>query len=102
MEKEDFYFVPRSDAGVSDLDIITQHDNLIKNGRFTEAVALLDNNQFEKGVRASLIESIKTKLQNMQTYLLNDYTAIQYAHISETEPTDEEMGTKMFWVKPWN
>lgn len=102
MDLEELYFVPHSDAGISELSTIKQHDNLINSEQYEEATTLLDSKQFEKGVRASLLNSMQNKVRKIQLYLLNKYVASPLEYFSDTEPTDEEMGDKIIWVKPWD
>lgn len=102
MEREELIFIPHSDTGVSELEIIKQHNNLIENSQYEEAATLLNDHQFTKGVRASLFNSITEKIRKIQLYLLNEFVAEPYEYYSDTEPTEKEMGDKIIWVQPWS
>ena len=101
MKKEELRFIPHSDTSIAEVDIIKQHNNLIQEGKYEEAITILNDNQFVKGMRASLFNSIVEKIRKIQLYLLNEFVAESYEYFSDTEPTDEEMGNKTIWVQPW-
>lgn len=92
-------FTPYSDVEISDIESIESHDNLIKNGKYEEAIALADSELSGKGFRASFFKAIENKIKEFQVYLLNK-TAAPDEYYSLTEPTEEEMKNKLFWLKP--
>lgn len=100
MELQDIVFTPHNDAGADEIGIINKHNNLIKQENFSDATALLDNNDFSKGFRASLFKSIEKKIQNVQVYLLNK-TAEPDELYSIDEPTEIQMEGKTFWIQPY-
>ena len=103
MELSELTFVPHSDVGANEIDIVNQHKNLINSGNYSDATALLNNENFEKGVRASLLNSIQNKIRKLQLYLLNEYLSEKDTYYSDEEPSLEfmkENGYK-FWSKPW-
>ncbi len=102
MEIKDFSFVPHSDVGANELEVVRQHENLIQNNQYSDATALLDNENIQKGARASLFNSLKEKIKTLQLYFLNEYVATEEDYFSETEPTAKfmkENGYK-FWIEP--
>lgn len=103
MELSELSFVPHSDTGANDLEIINQHNNLINNKNYDEAVALLDDNQFEKGIRVFLFKKIEQKLRRLQLYLLNELSTNPYVYYSDEEPTLEFMDENGYtiWRKPY-
>lgn len=103
MEIKDFSFVPHSDVGANELQVVKQHENLIKNNQYSDATALLNNKNIQKGARASLFNSLQEKIKKLQLYFLNQYVATDEDYFSTEEPTAEfmqENGYK-FWIQPW-
>lgn len=103
MELKDFSFIPHSDVGANEIDIVNQHKNLINQGQYSDATTLLDNENFEKGVRASLLNSIQNKIRKLQLYLLNEFVADEFEYFSDTEPdtTFMEENGYTHWIQPW-
>ena len=97
MTIEDLNFTPHSDMDANDIDIVTQHKNLIKNNDLDGATALLDNNNYQKGVRASFFNNMQEKIKIIQNYLLTKEKPESDEIFSETEPS----GDKEFWIKPY-
>lgn len=103
MTKDDLRFNPHSDMAIEDIEIVEQHNNLIKNKKFSDATTLLDNNDYQKGFRASLFNNIQNKIRMLQTYLLNKFVASKEEYYSFDEPNADfmdEHGYK-FWIKPY-
>ena len=103
MELKDIVFEPHNDMGAEDTDIVTQHKNLIDSGNYSDATTLLDDNNYQKGFRASLFNSIQNKIRTLQEYLLNEFVADEDSYYSYDEPDAEfmeENGYK-FWIKPY-
>lgn len=94
-------FTPHNDMGAEDTDIVTQHKNLIDSGNYSDATTLLNNNDYQKGFRASLFNSIQNKIRTLQEYLLNELVADEDEFYSYDEPTAEQMDGKTFWIKPY-
>ena len=82
-------------------DIVTQHKNLIDSGNYSDATTLLNDNNYQKGFRASLFNSIQNKIHTLQEYLLNEFVANDDEFYSYDEPTAEQMDGKTFWIKPY-
>ena len=101
MELKDMIFTPHNDMGAEDTDIVTQHKNLIDSGNYSDATTLLNNNNYQKGFRASLFNSIQNKIRTLQEYLLNELVANEDEFYSYDEPTAEQMDGKTFWIKPY-
>ena len=99
MKQKDISFIPHSDMEAYDVTIVKQHKNLIAQNRFSEAVSLLDHAGHKKGFRAAIFNSIQNKIREIQMYLLNK-TAEPTEYYSLSEPTDEEMAGKTFWLQP--
>lgn len=103
MELKDVIFTPHNDMGAEDADIVTQHKNLIDSGNYSDATTLLNDNNYQKGFRASLFNSIQNKVRTLQAYLLNKFVADEDSYYSYDEPDAgfmEENGYK-FWIKPY-
>ena len=99
MELKDIVFSPHNDMGAEDTDIVTQHKNLIDSGNYSDATTLLNDNDYQKGFRASLFNSIQNKIRSVQEYLLNEFVADDDEYYSYTEPTDEQMEGKTWWIQ---
>lgn len=92
-------FTPYSDVEISDKESIKSHSNYVDNGYYEEAIVLADSKLSGKGFRASFFNAIENKIKEFQVYLLNK-TAAPDEYYSLTEPTEEEMDGKLFWIKP--
>ena len=92
-------FTPYSDVEISDKESIEFHNNYVQNGYYEEAITLADSELSGKGFRASFFNAIENKIKEFQVYLLNK-TAAPDEYYSLTEPTEEEMKNKLFWLKP--
>ena len=92
-------FTPYSDVEISDKESIESHNNYVQDGYYEEAITLADSELSGKGFRASFFNAIENKIKEFQIYLLNK-TALPDEYYSLTEPTEEEMNGKLFWIKP--
>lgn len=103
MELSELTFVPHSDVGANEIDIVNQHKNLINSGNYSDATTLLDNQNFEKGVRASLLNSIQNKIRKLQLYLLNEFVAEkdEYFALEEPDITFMQENGYTHWIQPW-
>lgn len=103
MEKKDIAFTPHSDVGAFDLEILNEHKTLVLDGNYSDATNLLELESFQKGVRASLLNSIQDKLRELQLYFLNTYVAEKDEYFSDTEPDTSFMEQNGYthWIKPW-
>lgn len=101
MELKDIIFSPHNDMSAEDTEIVTQHKNLIDSGNYSDASTLLDDNNYQKGFRASLLNSVQNKIRKVQEYLLNSFVAEDDEYYSYTEPTDEQMEGKIWWIQPY-
>ena len=103
MKLSELTFVPHSDVGANEIDIVNQHKNLIDTGNYSDATTLLDNNDYQKGFRASLFNSIQNRLRSVQEYLLNQFVADDDEYYSYEEPTAEfmEENNYIWWIQPY-
>ena len=103
MEIKDIIFEPLNDMSAEDIEIVTQHQNLIDAGSYSDATTLLDNNNYKKGFRASLFNSIQNKIRKVQEYLLNEFVADDDTYYSYEEPDADFMNENgfIFWCKPY-
>lgn len=92
-------FIPYSDVEISDKESIESHNNYVDGGYYEEAITLADSELSGKGFRASFFNAIENKIKEFQVYLLNK-TALPDEYYSLTEPTEEEMNGRLFWIKP--
>ena len=103
MEQKDIVFEPHNDMSAEDIEIVNQHKNLINTGNYSDATTLLDNNDYQKGFRASLFNSIQNRLRSVQEYLLNQFVADDDEYYSYEEPTEEfmEENNYIWWIQPY-
>lgn len=94
MTTEDLRFTPHSDMSVDGQVIVNQHQNLIKNNELSDATTLLNNNNYNKGFRASLFNNIQDKVRMIQEHLLTKEDEKKEEVISSTEPTEDYA----FWL----
>lgn len=99
MEIKDIVFEPHNDMEIDDLNTSIQHDNLIKQYKFDDATALLNNANYEKGFKASLFNSIQNKIRTVQEYVLNEFVAEEDEYFSYEEPSEELMENKTWWIQ---
>lgn len=101
MEEKDIVFEPHNDMSVDNIEIVTQYNNLIKSGNYSDATTLLDNNNYQSGFRASLFNSIQNKTHKLQEHLLNTFVAEDNEYYSYTEPDPEFMKVNgyEFWCQ---
>lgn len=99
MSEEYLNRIPLSDIDIDDIQIIDSYNEKINEDKFTEAVQILDNESFDKGIRASNLDKIRTNIVALETKLLSLTPNID-TYYSVEEPTDEQMENKIFWGKP--
>lgn len=101
MELKDVVFSPHNDMSAEDIEIVNRHKNLINTGNYSDATTLLDNNDYQKGFRASLFNSIQNKIRTVQEYLLNSFVANDEEYYSYEEPSEVFMRENgyNFWIK---
>ena len=97
MTENDLKFIPHSDMCLDDQTTVNQHQNLIKNNQLSDATALLNNSNYNKGFRASLFNNMQNKVRMIQEYLLDKEPVeiVPDEIVSDTEPTDSEL---TFWL----
>lgn len=103
MEIKDIVFEPHSDMSAYDIDLVRQHDELIKQDSYDNATALLNNSNYNKGFRASLLNSFQNKLRKFEEFLLNEFVADDDTYYSYDEPTIEfmEENNYTWWIQPY-
>ncbi len=89
MEYTDISFEPLSDIGVDELDLVAQHNSLLKNNKYSDASALLSRTI--KGFKASLFNLIQERLRKFELFILNSFVAEEGEYYSYNEPNVEEM-----------
>lgn len=100
MTKQDFSFIPVSDITISDTEILDQHKSLVENNNYSGATALLNSYNYNKGVRASFINGIVKKIQDMGLYLLNlTANPDEYYSINPPDPEWMKQNGKLFWIE---
>lgn len=97
MTVDDLKFTPHSDMSVDDIEIVNEHSNLISNNQFDDATALLNDNNYSKGIRASIFNGIQNKIRIVQEHLKEKEVAEKNEVISTTEPT----GNVPFWLQDY-
>ena len=91
MELTDIIFTPSNDISADDIELLEEHKNLIQNNKFSDATALLDNKNYQKGFRASFFNLLEQKIRSIQEYLLNKIVAESDEYYSYEKPTKEFM-----------
>ena len=99
MQIHDFILTPHCDMSIDDSSVVETHDNFIRQHKYSAATAFLKSCNYQKGFTALLFNSIQNKIRQLEIYLLNEYVADQYELYSLTEPTEEQMGDKKFWIQ---
>ena len=101
MELKDVVFSPHNDMSAEDIEIVNRHKNLINTGNYSDATTLLNDNDYQKGFRASLFNSIQNKIRTVQEYLLNSFVANDEEYYSYEEPSEGFMRENgyNFWIK---
>ncbi len=99
MTYDEIAFVPHNEIGADDLNIVNEHNDLIEKAKYKDAVALLEDNHFSKGFRASVFHTIQNKIHELEVYLLNKHVANCDELYSISEPTEEQMENKKFWIQ---
>ena len=95
MTIDDIKFRPHSDMNIDGQEIVNQHQKLINNNRFSDATALLNNNNYQNGFRASLFNTMQYKVHLIQEHLLTKAKDDSDEVISSTEPVNSDM---QFWL----
>ena len=98
MTKDDIAFIPHGDMDIDGAAINEGHRKLIQQSNYSDATSLLNEQGYNKGFRASLFNSIQNKINVLQYYMQNEYTTENDSYYSDTEPTDEEIGSARYWV----
>lgn len=103
LRERDIVFEPHNDMSADDINIVQQHDNLIKQNSYDDATALLNSNKYTKGFRASLFNSIQNKMRKLEEFLLNEFVAESDELYSFEEPTIEfmEENNYTYWIQPY-
>ncbi|MDE7354994.1 MAG: hypothetical protein K2O06_18400 [Acetatifactor sp.] len=99
MKPKDILFEPQNDTGTHDSSIVAQNRSLLLQNRYSDATSLLNDNSFKKGFRASLFNLIQNKIRALEIYLLNEFAASPDELYSMTEPTEEQMADRKFWLQ---
>lgn len=90
---------PISELGLDDLQTLSNYNSEINNAKYSNAVKVLDDAQCKKGFRAAIFNKIKEDIINLEIFLLN-LTADENTIYSLTEPTEEQMQGKLYWIQP--
>lgn len=99
MSEEYLNRTPISDIDIDDLSLVETYKGKINENNFTDAVKILDAVSFEKGIRADVVDKIRTSILSLEAVILN-LTANDDTYYSVDMPTDEQMNGKKFWVRP--
>ena len=91
--------LPLSDIGLEDLNLLSQYNSLMDAGEYSNAVSELDINNFTGGIRASVFNDIKSKMELIEIYLLNSVT-LKGDYYSYAIPRLKEFGENNFWIQP--
>ena len=100
MTREDLIYIPHNFAELGNLNIISQHKDLISSNNFSQAVDLLNQNLQVEGMRAELFNTIEQKIMYVQEQL-EGKTKAEYILYQQTEPTDDEFEGKVIWAQQY-
>lgn len=100
MVNSDFKFVPMSETKALDMPIIEEHQKLIDDGKYTDAVKLLDDNNYQSGFRASIFNAIRERLLKIASFVLNlTADSEEYYSTEEPDPAFMKENGKIFWIQ---
>ena len=99
MSEEYLNRTPISDIDIDDLSLVETYKGKINENNLTDAVKILNGVSFEKGIRADVVDKIRTSILSLEAVILN-LTADDDTYYSVDMPTDEQMNGKKFWVRP--
>ena len=88
MDYNDIIFDPLSDTGVNELELINEHNELLKNNKFSDASNLMS--MTEKGFNAVLFNDMHNRLRKLGTST-KEYVAEKSEYYSNNEPNTDEM-----------
>lgn len=95
----DFKPVIHNGTGVYEEELWKQHENLINEGNYSDAAALIKNNNLD-GVTASLFNFYEENLDKLDRYLQTKELYDPYVYSPE-EPDAAEMEGKMIWQQEY-
>lgn len=102
MNIHNFAFKPHSDTDADKKAIVAMHNDKIRKKQYSDSTALLNENNYQDGFRASLFNRIQDRIRSFQIYLLNEFNAEPDELYSLTEPAPEQMKGKKFWLQPYD
>lgn len=92
--------LPINDIQITDENILAEYNNKMNNSNYSSAVAKLNEKHFENGgIRASIFNVLKKSIIDLEIFILN-LTADQDTLYSLNEPTNQQMGDRIFWIQP--
>jgi len=95
-----YNYIPNSDIALDDSNAISTYKNQVNLHNYTDAVSSLNTNSLNKGFRASKLNNIEECLVNVGTQVLL-MTKYQDTVFAITEPTDDQMSGKLFWMQEY-
>lgn len=96
MQIEELKFKPLSDIGANDKEIVGTHATFIEEGKYTDATNYLDNENYDKGARASFFNELSERINVLGTNILNNEYTIDETY-SSSKPVDTEQ--KTWWLQ---
>lgn len=87
-------FVPLEDREIKDSEVLNEYATKYDSDEWNDAVVALDDNDYNKGFRASVLNGIASRIKTLEGILNNHGDLTDYI-ISNTEPT----GNKLFWYQ---
>ena len=90
---------PLNDLDIEDASLLTNYKAKMGLSKYGEAVQILNEVEFEKGIRASTLNAIKKSILELEVFILN-LTADKDTLYSVEQPTLEQMQDKIYWIQP--
>lgn len=90
---DDLVFI--SDVSISTHDIYKHHEQLIEDGKYSEAADFINHQTGITPVTADFFNMLENRIKTTQTYLLSK-NKVNLINYSSTEP--EDITTAPFWI----
>ena len=94
------------DNDIEHIEIINHYNNLISQGKYTEASSYINQQDGVYGYLADFFNAIENRIYSLQDYLLSLPEKVQpfvyYNHVdvdgNELEPNEDQLFDEMIWI----